>query len=235
MSEESPCLLLAIPEKSNVSESTPLGELEGAFLFSFASSATAFAATLAAASAATATVAATTATAFAGNHFQDALNLVIRGFAALNDFALEVQFLACQGVVEVDDDVLLADTLDEAVETLALGILQGHDSSLVDVFAVNLAVNLKDAARHLLHKVGVVLAVALLDGEGEVERVARIQGDDLCLEGVERNTQSRNEHVGIFSGCRLDALSLTTLDGSQLIGYSDVFVGFHCLVMICSY
>lgn len=175
---------------------------------------TSTAAAFAATSATTTAVAATASAAFAGKHLKDALNLVVGGFAALDNLALEVELLACQGMVEVDDDVFLANALNETVEALTLCVLQGYDGTFVDVLAVNLSVYLEDAAWNLLYEVGVVLAIALLDIQGEVEGVALIEGDDVCLEGVERNTQSGHEHVGILAGCGLDAFSLATFNGS---------------------
>ena len=77
---------------------------------------------------------ASTSTSSASEHVDHAFNLVGCGGTILYYFANEGEVLACQAVVEVDDNLFLFHLQYEALEMVAILVYQGYECTWIDVF-----------------------------------------------------------------------------------------------------
>ena len=177
----------------------------------------------------TATSAATTTS--AGQLFDKVHHLVVGGFARLHNGSFEVEALACPRVVQVNRHLLVVDVHHDSVEVLPLLVLQGDDGAHEAVLVVELAVDEERLAWNLSHSLVDVFAESLLWSQCEIEGVARLQRVDVVFEFLVRNAESADErerllgrHLLLLVGCSV------LVDGEQLVGHSDEFVGllFHC-------
>lgn len=173
-------------------------------------------------------VASTSATAFAGKHLQGGGDFLLRGFTDVNHLAHEDEFLASQGMVQVHGNLSIANLLNDAVEALAVGILQGHYGTFVDILLVQSAVYLECSTWHADDALLFILSVGLFGSQFKVELGILLQIYNLCLEVVERHAQSANKLERLFLRCILHEFALAFLIlGVQPVGYGHVLVGFN--------
>ena len=71
----------------------------------------------------------------------EVVNLFLSGVAVFYHGTLEIKRLASQRVVQVYLDFLFANLYDASVEAVALFVLKGYDSVLIDVFMVEVAID----------------------------------------------------------------------------------------------
>ena len=71
----------------------------------------------------------------------EVVNLFLSGVAVFYHSTLKIKRLASQRVVQVYLDFLFANLYDASVEAVALFVLKGYDSVLIDVFMVEVAID----------------------------------------------------------------------------------------------
>jgi hypothetical protein len=78
------------------------------------------------------TTTAATAAAFARHHIDKGCNFSVSSFARRNYAALEVEFLACERVVKVDDYYFFLHFQNKTLEAIAVGIYEGDNGTFVN-------------------------------------------------------------------------------------------------------
>jgi hypothetical protein len=78
------------------------------------------------------TTTAATAAAFARHHLDKGCNFSVSSFARSHYATLEVKFLACERMVEVDNNYILFNFQNKALETVAVGIYEGDNGTFVN-------------------------------------------------------------------------------------------------------
>jgi hypothetical protein len=105
--------------------------------------------------------------------------------AVLEYGALELQSLACQGMVGIEGHTVVLNLGDVGHEVLFVLTSEGDDGTRIDICAVELAINLEKLATKLADALLVVFAKSLGGGKGEVEGLVLVQCCDVGLETVE--------------------------------------------------
>ena len=175
-----------------------------------------------ASAAASLAVAAAVAAAHAVN---EALHLVVGGFARGDNLAFKVERLACERVVEVDSHFVVAHLDDESLKTVAVGIDKRDDVARVDIVFVEAAVHAEYVAVELYDMLVDVGAVGFVDGEGEIERLAFGQGGHALLKRFEGDAHACDKLEGMFLRGPLHQL----VDAFGVVG---VEVVCHCDVLV---
>jgi hypothetical protein len=119
--------------------------------------------------------------------------LFLGSFAVLQHSAFEIECLASQWVVEVHLHLLFANLQHATVEALALLVLQGYDGILIDVLVVEVSVDAEHIAIEVEDVFLVILAIALLLAQGELEVLTLLCGNHLLLELIECKTKTSEE------------------------------------------
>ncbi len=157
-----------------------------------AAAATSFGSVVAVATAATA--------AFAAHLSQQGVDLFLGGLALFDHFACKGQGLACQGVVEVHLDLLVADGQDFAVEAFALFVDEGQNGSFEHVVVVEVTVDGKDVAADVHDFLRVDVAVCVVSVDGEIEGHAFFERHHLAFKGFQGEPHAADELERLFSG-----------------------------------
>ena len=119
--------------------------------------------------------------------------LFLGSFAVLQHSAFEIECLASQWVIEVHLYLLFANLQHATVEALALLVLQGYDGILIDVLVVEVSVDAEHIAIEVEDVFLVILAIALLLAQGELEVLTLLCGNHLLLELIEGETKAGDE------------------------------------------
>lgn len=121
------------------------------------------------------------------------VNLFLAGLTILQHGAFEIECLASQRMVEVHLYFLFANLQHATIETLALLILQGYDSVLIDVLVVEVTINAEHIAVEIEDILLVILAIALFLAQSQIEVLALLCGNHLLLELIEGETKAGDE------------------------------------------
>ena len=170
-------------------------------------------------------VAATAAATFAREHIDGALDFGIGGGACRYDMSLVVKLLAGIERIEVDDHHFVFDIDHEAIEAVALFVDQGEHGAGIDGVFVEAAVDVEGRFGHFDDALLFVGAVAFIDGEGEVERVAFVEVAHTLLKTVERHAEMGDELEGMCGGGLFELfVDAGFVVGVEGVGYGDVAV-----------
>ena len=137
-------------------------------------------------------------------------------------------------MVEVHNDRFLLYLGNGAVETLAIGIHQGHYGTLIDVLCVQFALDEESLQGNFLYALGDVGAISLVLAECNLESLACLQGVKVVLQSLQHHAHAADELEGHVGACFLNQLYLLfcTHGGIQLVLNCDITV-FHIVCCFC--
>lgn len=164
--------------------------------------------------------AATAAAAAACETLHQVLYLFLCGFTVLHDLTDEVEYLACQRVVGVNGHPVVLDLDDLSHELVVLIIRECDDRALVDILAVETAVDHKDLALQFVDPLRFIGTESLVWLEAEVERGTFLQIYQFLLELVECDAESCDKLKRVLcAGLFLQVFLAIVGDRIQLIYY----------------
>ena len=120
------------------------------------------------------------------------LQLIVGGLVLVEYAALKLQVLACQRVIEVHDDLVLAHFLDNGLKVVAVLIGHRHDGAGIDMGFVKLAVDLKYFLLQLQYVLLHEGAVSLIHRHREGKGIA-IGLQQTGFKGVETSSEAGDE------------------------------------------
>lgn len=172
-----------------------------------------------------AAVVASTSAAFAAQVVDHLLNLLVGGVALFQNGTRELQLLSGQRVVGVDGHMIIGYFDDASHEAALVGIHHGDDGSFEDVFSVEVAVDGKHIAAHLVYALWVVFSKTFFSSQFEVEFGAGFQVGEILFKSIERHAKSadkleRASLLGLF----FKVLVAILIEGVELIARGDVLV-----------
>jgi hypothetical protein len=142
---------------------------------------------------ATTSAAVTMATATTCQVLHHVVYLLFGGLTILQHSAFEIECLASQWVVEVHLYLLFGNLQHATVEALTLLVLQRYDGILVDMLVVEVSVDAEHIAIEVEDIFLVILAIALLLAQGELEVLTLLCGNHLLLKLIECKTKTSEE------------------------------------------
>ena len=170
-------------------------------------------------------VAATSAGLFA-HAIEHAFDFGIGGLAVFNDSAFKIKFTTGKRMVKVDNHIVIGDIKNQAEETVAILILQRHDSVFVNIVVVEMTVYRKYTFLQSEHSVLLVLTVGLIACEMEIKCPTLFNVVHLVFKLIESDTESGNELERFVGGSLFDHLCITVRDSIQFVGNSHILILF---------
>jgi hypothetical protein len=143
---------------------------------------------------------ATTATAFARHHLDEAGNFGISGFAGRNYAALEVEFLACERVVKVDDYYFFLHFQNKALETIAVGIYEGNYGAFENNVLLETTVEHEGRLGKLDNVFLLVGTVSFVHAEREIKLITCVEVLELCFKCFKRHAEFGDKLEGMLHG-----------------------------------
>lgn len=157
------------------------------------------------------------------------LNFLVSGIAHGYNLALEVEILAGERVVEVDDDGVVFELEHKALKAHAVGINQGQYGAGVNHVLVEAAVDGKCLLGQFDDVVLLVRAISLDNFQHKVESFAFGQGQYFAFKRVECNAKARDKLEGVFDGSLLNQfVNAFVVVGVQFVCYCYILV--RCLL-----
>lgn len=157
------------------------------------------------------------------------LNFLVSGIAHGYNLALEVEVLAGERVVEVDDDGVVFELEHKALKAHAVGINQGQYGAGVNHVLVEAAVDGKCFLGQFDDVVLLVWAISLVNFQHKVESFAFGQGQYFAFKRVECNAKARDKLEGVLDGSLLNQfVNAFVVVGVQFVCYCYILV--RCLL-----
>jgi hypothetical protein len=158
-------------------------------------------------------VAATTATTAAStSHVLDkVLNLLLGSLAVLDDFTLEVEGLAGQGVICVDGNTVFLDLNDLGHELVFLIVHQSDNCTFENILVVKMPIDGEHLAANLMYTLGNILAESLCRSELEIKVATLLQILYFLLESIKSYAESCDKLKWTIVACLLFKFALTIL------------------------
>lgn len=157
------------------------------------------------------------------------LNFLVSGIAHGYNLALEVEVLAGERVVEVDDDGVVFELKHKALKAHAVCINQRQYGTGVNHVLVEAAVDGKCLLWQFDDVVLLVGAISLVNFQHKVESFAFGQGQYLVFKRVECNAKARDKLEGVLDGSLLDQfVNAFVVVGVQFVCYCYILV--RCLL-----
>jgi len=162
----------------------------------------------------------------------EVVDLLLRGVAVLYYGTLKIQRLACQRVVQIYFHLLFANLHDASVEAVALIVLQGYDSVLVDMLVVEVAVDTERLAVQVEHVFVHIFTIAFFFAQRDVEVLTFGGGNHLLLELVESKAEAGDKGERPLGSSLFNHFSSVVAVDIQLVCSGNVLV---CLVVHIPY
>ena len=163
----------------------------------------------------------------------EALHLTVGSDARLNDLSFKSQVLTSQRVVQVHFHLIVSDVHYASEETVAVLVLQRHNSILVDVLVVEMVVDGEDALVDVDDALSHILAIGFLLRQRKLEVVAHFQFQGFFLEGIQRHAESRQEAERFLFRSRFNHFVFTILCGVQFVAHHDVLMLYLIHFLLC--
>ncbi len=179
--------------------------------------------------------AAATALTTASQVLDQVLYLLVSSLAVFLDLTCEVQSFASQRVVGVHRDAVGLYLHDLRHEVVIVVVGEGDDGPLIDIIAVELAVDGEDLASELVLSLWHIVAEGLCRLQGEVEAVALGVLHEFLLETVEGYAEAGDKlKRALVASLLLQLLAAILSDGVKLIydRNESVFWFLHTLLYI---
>lgn len=180
-----------------------------------------------------AAVFAATAAAFTAHHVDETLYFFVCSVALRYYLAFEVQVLAGQWMIEVNDYGAFFHFKHKALEMVAVGVHQRQHSTGINHVFVETAVHAERFLGQFEHMLFFVGAVSLVLFENKVECVALFQTFKLCLEGFERHAHACYKLKGMFYRSFLNQfVNALLVVGKEFVCYCNILVWslFHTVL-----
>jgi hypothetical protein len=175
---------------------------------------------------------ATTATTFARHHLDEAGNFGISGFARRNYATLEVEFLTCQGMVEVDDYYFVLHFQNKPLEAIAVCIYEGNYSAFENNVLLETAVKHEGRLGKLDNVFLLVGTVSFVHAEGEIKLIACVEVLELCFKRFKRHAEFGNKLERMLNGSLFyEFVNTFCVICVKAISHCDVLV--HNVKMLC--
>ena len=146
-----------------------------------------------------AAVLAATAAALAAHHVNQSLDFIVSSVAHHHHFALEVQILASQRMVQVYDHRVVLHLKHQALEAVAIAVNERKHSTGVNHFLVEVTVDAENLFVEFKHMFLLVRAVSIVNLQHEVESLASLQFVYFCFKSIKRHTHTGDKLERVFS------------------------------------
>ena len=146
-----------------------------------------------------AAVLAATAAALAAHHVNQSLDFVVSSIAHHHHFALEVQILASQRMVQVYDHRIVLHLKHQALEAVAIAVNERKHGTGVNHFLVEVTVDAENLFVEFKHVFLLVRAVSIVNLQHEVESLASLQFVYFCFKSIKRHTHTGDKLERVFS------------------------------------
>ena len=146
-----------------------------------------------------ATVLAATAAALAAHHVNQSLDFIVSSVAHHHHFALEVQILASQRMVQVNDHRVVLHLKHQALKAVAIAVNERKHGTGVNHFLVEVTVDAENLFVEFKHMFLLVRAVSIVNLQHEVESLASLQFVYFCFKSIKRHTHTGDKLERVFS------------------------------------
>ena len=146
-----------------------------------------------------ATVLAATAAALAAHHVNQSLDFIVSSVAHHHHFALEVQILASQRMVQVNDHRVVLHLKHQALKAVAIAVNERKHGTGVNHFLVEVTVDAENLFVEFKHMFLLVRAVSIVNLQHEVESLASFQFVYFCFKSIKRHTHTGDKLERVFS------------------------------------
>lgn len=146
-----------------------------------------------------AAVLAATAAALAAHHVNQSLDFIVSSVAHHHHFALEVQILASQRMVQVYDHRVVLHLKHQALEAVAIAVNERKHGTGVNHFLVEVTVDAENLFVEFKHMFLLVRAVSIVNLQHEVESLASLQFVYFCFKSIKRHTHTGDKLERVFS------------------------------------
>lgn len=157
------------------------------------------------------------------------LNFLVSGIAHGYNLPLEVEILAGERVVEVDDNGVVFELKHKSLKAHAVGINQRQYGTGVNHVLVEAAVDGESLLGQFDDVVLLVGAISLVNFQHKVESFAFGQGQYIVFKRVECNAKARDKLEGVFDGSLLyQFVNTFVVVGVKFVCYCYILV--RCLL-----
>ena len=146
-----------------------------------------------------AAVLAATAAALAAHHVNQSLDFIVSSVAHHHHFALEVQILASQRMVQVYDHRVVLHLKHQALKAVAIAVNERKHGTGVNHFLVEVTVDAENLFVEFKHMFLLVRAVSIVNLQHEVESLASLQFVYFCFKSIKRHTHTGDKLERVFS------------------------------------
>lgn len=146
-----------------------------------------------------AAVLAATAAALAAHHVNQSLDFIVSSVAHHHHFALEVQILASQRMVQVYDHRVVLHLKHQALEAVAIAVNERKHGTGINHFLVEVTVDAENLFVEFKHMFLLVRAVSIVNLQHEVESLASLQFVYFCFKSIKRHTHTGDKLERVFS------------------------------------